>query len=153
QRHFTANGATADEVRPLLIHSADWGGKRVDRRGSVGMNGDECLPPGGLLGAFADQHDFGRLNNDGEVKEHRKMLDIEEVIFELGPGLLEAGAVNIANLRPAGEAGTDAMALVEEGNFAIEHFAEVRHFRPGTDQAHLTTQNIDELRQFVEPEL
>src|SRR6185437_13917790 len=110
-------------------------------------------PRGVLLGTFADQHDFGRLNNDGEVKEHRKMLDIEEVIFELGFGLLQAGAVNIANLRPAGEAGTNAVALIEEGNFAIEHLAEVRHFRPGTDQAHLTMKNIDELRQFVEPEL
>src|SRR6185312_10775178 len=110
-------------------------------------------PPGGLLGAFADQHDLGRLNNDGEVKEHGKMLDVEKVIFELGFGLLQAGAVNIANLGPAGEAGTDAVALVEEGNFAIEHLAEVGHLRPGTDQAHLTTQSIDELGQFVQPEL
>ena len=41
-----AKGATQTRCDPLLIHSADWVEKRVDRRGSVGMNGDGAIPWG-----------------------------------------------------------------------------------------------------------
>src|SRR5438270_1296600 len=79
------------------------------------------------------------------------MLDVEKVVLQSLERNLDACAVRVADLRPAGQAGPHAVAQSVERNGRAQLADEFRPLRPGTDEAHYTAQDIPELRQLVEP--
>ena len=79
------------------------------------------------------------------------MFDIEEVVFKLGLGLFNAGAVLVLYLGPPSDSRPDTMSEREKWNIFLEQLAEVWAFRAWSHQAHFTPQHIENLRQFVEP--
>src|SRR3954454_21887134 len=56
-------------------------------------------------------------------------------------------------MRPSGNAGFDAMTFRVERNLPGEFFNKTRAFRPGPDQAHLSAQHVQQLRQLIDAEL
>src|SRR5258705_11269822 len=71
-------------------------------------------------GALVPQHRFDGVQHDEEIKGHRQILDVEEVVLQLLECIFHAGAIRITHLRPTGEAGSDDMALTVERNLASE---------------------------------
>src|SRR5262249_29871078 len=45
------------------------------------------------------------------------------------------------------------MTLIEKRDLFLQQFTEIRNLRPRTDQAHVALQDVDELRQLIQPEL
>src|SRR5262249_6801353 len=78
------------------------------------------------------------------------MLDVKKIIFDLGLGLFQAGAVLVFHLRPSRQAGTNAVPQIEEGDLSLEQIAIVRYLGPWTNQPHYSTQNVYQLGQLVE---
>ena len=67
----------------------------------------------------------------------RQVLDVEEVVLQLLQRVLDARAVGVADLRPAGQAGPDDVALAVERNLPRELPDELRPLGPRSDQAHV----------------
>ena len=53
---------------------------------------------------FLQQDGLDRLEDDEEVERHRQILDVEQVVLQLLERVLDAGAVRVADLGPAGHA-------------------------------------------------
>src|SRR5580698_1938543 len=60
-----------------------------------------------LFSASAGDHDFGGFKQYSQVEHDRQMLDIEEIVFELGLRFLDASPILILNLSPTRDAGTN----------------------------------------------
>src|SRR5690606_21656083 len=65
-------------------------------------------------------------------------------------GVFDVRAVRITDLRPAGDPRPDRVALVVIGDLGAQLLDELRSFRTRPDEAHLTSDDIDELRQLVQ---
>src|SRR5208282_2350706 len=104
-----------------------------------------CAPP--------RQQDLGGFEENDRVQHNRQMLNIEEVVFELDPGLLDARPISAPDLGPAGYPGAQRMPLIVVGDFLFQHTSEIWLFGPGTNQAHIAEQHVDQLRDFVKSEL
>src|SRR5262249_36600085 len=105
----------------------------------------------GSLRSFAEQNHLHRLEEDGYVQRNGEVLDVEEIQLQLSFGVFHACAIAIFDLRPTRESRTHSMALSEERQAGFQHFAEVGLFRARTNQAHFSMQNVEELRQLVQP--
>ena len=55
-----------------------------------------------------------RLRDDEQVERKRHVLDVEQVVLQLLHRVFDAGAVGVADLRPAGQPGTHRVALAVE---------------------------------------
>ena len=98
--------------------------------GSVGghAHGPGQAPPGAgpgaahgavyLAGALAREHHAHGLEQDHQVQQQRVVLDVVEVVLQLLLRVLDRRAVLVAHLRPAGDAGLDAVAHGVEGDLA-----------------------------------
>ena len=89
--------------------------------------------------------------DDEEVERDRQVLDVEEVVLQLLHRVFDAGAVGVAHLRPAGQAGLDDVALAVERNLAVKLLHELRALGPRPHEAHVAAQHVPQLRQLVEP--
>src|SRR5262245_24440155 len=103
-----------------------------------------------LARSLVPKHDLNRPNRDDQVKENTVILNIIQVVGEFRFGILNRGAVRIVDLGPAGDAGTHAQTLAVVGNFARQSLDEEGPFRTRPDEAHVTTQDIENLRNFVD---
>src|SRR5262249_57898794 len=74
-----------------------------------------------------------------------------EVVPQLLHRVLDARAVAVLDLRPAGDARPDGVTLHVEGDLARELLDEERTFGPRADEAHVALEDVPELGQFVEP--
>ena len=88
----------------------DVDGHRVDDRPSTARR--QCAS----LRAPPQDHRLDRLDDDEQVERERQVLDVEEVVLQLLHRVLDAGAVGVAHLRPAGEPGLHDVALAVERN-------------------------------------
>ena len=68
---------------------------------------------------LSQQDGLDRLEDDEQVERERQVLDVEEVVLQLLQRVLDAGAVGVAHLRPAGEPGPDDVALAVERNLLV----------------------------------
>src|SRR6266478_5317774 len=114
--------------------------------------GDLLVVKLGRLRASSEHHGLHRVENDAQIEERRHAFDVEEVEPHLLDLFVQAVGVAIADLGPAGGARTDRAAdrvvrdvLAEQGEIADR-------MRPRHDQVHVAAQDVDELRQLVEPE-
>src|SRR5271156_3394976 len=62
-------------------------------------------------------------------------------------------SVLVFDLSPTGQARTNCMALVVIRNFFPEHANKFGAFGTRPDEAHIAAQNVDQLRQLVQPKL
>src|SRR5882762_7846542 len=73
--------------------------------------------------ALAEERHLGRLHQDDEIEQQAVVLDVVEVILQLLHGILLGRSVRIAQLRPAGDPGLQAMPLEVVRNL----LGELRH--------------------------
>src|SRR5262249_23154158 len=97
-----------------------------------------------------EQHHLHGVEQDQEVEEQREILDVVEVVLQLLQRVFDRGAVAIPDLRPAGEPRFYGQPLHVVRDFLLQALHELRSFRPGPDEAHVTEQHIDQLRGLVE---
>ena len=89
-----------------------------------------------------------RHHEDLQVERRRPVLDVVVVPLD---AVGERGlAAQAADLRPAGDAGLDAMAVGVARQVAPEQRRELGALRARADQAHLAAEHVDELRQLVQ---
>src|SRR5262249_21943244 len=88
------------------------------------------------------------LQQDLQIEAETPALDVVEVVLD--PLLDRRVAAPAVDLRPAGDPGLHLVAEHVAGHAATEFLDEARALGPRADQAHLTAQHVDELRQFVE---
>src|SRR5262249_29418029 len=98
----------------------------------------------------AEQHDFHGIDEDRYIEPEREALDVEEVVLELLPGVLDRCAVAAADRRVASDARLHAEALPEKGDFALEPLDEDGALGAGADEAHLADEHVPELRQLID---
>src|ERR1019366_9044422 len=103
-----------------------------------------------LLRAARQQHGLEGVEDDVGIERHGHVLDVVEVVFQLGDGVLEGVAVLVVDLRPAGDAGAHAVALAVIGNLFAEGFDELGALGAGADDGHLAFEDVEELGQLVE---
>src|SRR5208282_4095443 len=90
---------------------------------------------------------------NGQIHRERHVLYIEQIILQLGLCLFDGTAVLVLYLCPASNPGTNGMAKPIERRLRLEHFTENGPFGAGADEAHLSTQYVDYLGQFIETKL
>ena len=78
------------------------------------------------------------------------MFDVVKIMFDFYLSLFGVGSVALSNLRPAGNSGFDNMAVVIKGNFLNKLVDKYFLLGAWTNQAHITFQDVPELRQFVD---
>src|SRR5262249_47346276 len=103
-----------------------------------------------LFRSLAEQDHFDRLKEDVYIQRNRKVLDVEESELQLSLGIFHARAISILDLSPPGKPRSHGVALREEWQASLQHFAEVRLLRARTYQAHLPMQDVEELRQLIQ---
>ncbi len=129
-------------------HCARWRAARCRIRPTASGRGRA-----GSLGPLAGQDDLHRVENDRDVEAEREVLDVVKVVAQLLHGILDGSAVPIPHLRPPRKSGSDRVALGVEGNLRAQLLDEERALGPRTDEAHVPSQHVPELRQLVEPRL
>src|SRR5688500_15334219 len=100
----------------------------------------------------ASRHENGLngLDENKQVERRGHVLDVEEVILELFQRVFDAGPIRVTDLRPAGNAGLDNVTLAVKADLASQFRDEFRPFRTWPDKTHIATQDVPQLRQFVE---
>src|SRR4051812_2760986 len=71
-------------------------------------------------GAPPEEDDLGGVKEDLQIQTDGKMLDVVQVVFELVAGLLEAGRIGKADLRPAGDPRRHEQAQVVVGDLVAQ---------------------------------
>src|SRR5687768_2202991 len=100
--------------------------------------------------AFSPHDYLDRLDQDGQIEQQTVVLYVKEIVLQFLGGVLFGGAVGITQLRPAGDAGLDGMAFAIIRNALVELLDEFRTLGARTDEAHLTAQHVENLRQFID---
>src|SRR5690349_12064140 len=88
------------------------------------------------------------LQQDLQIEAETPALDVVEVVFD--PLLDRRVAPPAVDLRPAGDPRLDLVAEHVAGHTAPELLDEARTLGTRTDEAHLASEHVDELRQLVE---
>src|SRR2546428_780411 len=104
------------------------------------------------VGAPSEHDDLDRVDHDGEVEPDRRVLDVIEVVTHLLDLFLEAVRVAVPDLCPPGDAGPHRRTERVERDLLCEQRDVRGGMRPRADEVHVAAQDVDELRQLVEPE-
>ena len=91
------------------------------------------------------------MEQDQEVQFKRHVLDVEKVVLELFLRLLDRAAVMEHDLRPSGDPGFDRVAEGVIRDHGLQFFHEFRTLRTGTHEFQIPDQDVEQLRQFVDP--
>src|SRR5689334_13707046 len=86
-----------------------------------------------LFCAPTRKDNFHCLKENCQIQHQRHMLNIEELVLELCPAVLDARAVLIFNLRPPGDARSYRVTLREEWDLLLKHRTEDGPFRTRAD--------------------
>src|SRR5512141_1083978 len=105
------------------------------------------------MSTFARHDHADRLEEDDDVEEQRVVLDVVKIVLQFLNGVVERRTVVIADLRPPGHAGLDAVPYGVIRYLARELVDEVGALGPRPDEAHVADQDVDELRELVDAEL
>ena len=99
-----------------------------------------------LAGAFAGEDDTHGGDENSEIGEERDAVDVDEVVAEF---LFGTGVVAAVDLGEAGEAGAQAVAALVEGIFRGEFVVEYLAFGTGTDEAHVSAEDVPQLGELI----
>src|SRR5207245_3947320 len=79
-----------------------------------------------------------------------ELLDVKKIVSQLDPHAGQVGIAGQMNLGQTGHSRSYAQALGIGGQRSLQLRRKLRPFGPGTDQAHVATKHVKELRQLVE---
>src|SRR5206468_4104274 len=82
------------------------------------------------------------LEDDDDIERDRHVLDVEQVVLQLLDRVFDAGAIRIADLRPARQPGLQYVPLTIVGDLLDKLLHELGPFRPGTHEAHVTAEDV-----------
>ena len=106
-----------------------------------------------LLCSLTKQDHADCLREDQHIQHQRVVLDVKQVELQLPLCVLHRRSVGKPDLRPTRNARFDAVAQVIEPDFLPELIDEGRALWTRPDEAHVTVQNVDQLRQLVDAQL
>src|ERR1700682_5912568 len=98
-----------------------------------------------------EEDDLNGAQQDQEVEEKREILDVVEVILQFLERVVYRGAIAILDLSPAREAGLHGQPLHVVRDLFLKRVDEFRSLGARADEAHVPDQDIEELRELVEP--
>src|SRR2546430_8939728 len=101
--------------------------------------------------ASSEEDDLYRVEQDQKVEEQRQILDVVEVVLQFFERIFDRSAVTVFDLGPAGDAGLHGQPFHVVRNLFLEGMDEFRTLGAGSDEAHVAQQDVEELRQLVEP--
>ena len=104
------------------------------------MPKEERLPP------FAEKHHVDGFEHHAPIQKQRKMPDVIEVEAQLFDRVLQALAVRIIDLRPAGDPGLHEVAQVIIRNLLLVDLRTLDPLGARADETHFTAENVPELR-------
>src|SRR5256885_8992331 len=107
----------------------------------------------GRLPAAAAEHDHrNRAEHDSQILEGGLTPDVLEIEAELAPHVRDRLIISLVYLRPAGDAGPDALAPLIPLDLLAQVHEDRRLLRAWADDVHLAPEHVDELRQLVQPQ-
>src|SRR5262249_18612647 len=71
-------------------------------------------------GRASKEDNLQGLQNNEQVQEHRPVLDVIKVVFQLLAGVVERGGIRIGDLRPAGNSGLEHVPVHVEGDLVLQ---------------------------------
>src|SRR5882672_460488 len=98
-----------------------------------------------------EEHGARCFEQDESVEHRRLIFDVVEIVLMFFPRVLDRSPIGVADLRPSGQPRFDQVTLGVIRNSLFKLFDEDRAFGPRPDQAHLAANDIEQLRQFINP--
>src|SRR3984885_10512553 len=98
----------------------------------------------------SEQHNLRGPPKNVQVASERPVLCVVEVVLQFFIGILEAVAIGIHDLRPAGYPWFYVVPQMEEGDLFRQPIHEVRPFRTWADETHFAPENVDQLRKLIQ---
>src|SRR5665647_2173701 len=167
-RNTMTSSAYQETRRALLMASAGASAGAAGRPAGLGAGAPEtCLPAGRLTprgplvliglgqplaplpGSAPSENHAQGLGHDLSVHGQGLMIHVDEVVLELALG---RGRVAAADLRQAGHSRLHVEALAVPRRLGDVPLDEVEAFGARADEAHLTIDDVDELRDLVDAE-
>lgn len=84
------------------------------------------------------------------VQRKGKMLDVVKIVLDFNLGFVFVAGIALGNLRPAGKAGFDDVAVAVKRDAALELIDKIFLLGARADQTHVALQDIEKLRQLVQ---
>src|SRR5262245_45442896 len=109
-------------------------------------------PYSGSARETPEEHNARRFQEDDDVENRRLIFDVVEVVLMFFARVLERSAVGVTDLRPSGQSRFDQMTLGVIGDLLFKLFDEDLAFGARSDQSHLAAHDVDQLRQFIDPQ-
>src|SRR5207237_1145633 len=103
--------------------------------------------------AAATQHHGEGAGHDPQIFQRGLAADVLEVVTNLAPHVVDRRVVALVDLRPAGDAGANALAPLIPFDLLPQIHEDGRLFGAWTHDVHVTLQHVEEMRQLVEPKL
>src|SRR5947209_13947444 len=93
-----------------------------------------------------------RQESDAEIEKQRPIVNIEEVVFDphADLGIVRNATAKAVDLGPAGDARLHIVAPRVKRDRLLEELIVRKRMRTRADQAHLTAEHVQELRQFID---
>src|ERR1700733_2780428 len=98
----------------------------------------------------SEQHNLRGPPKNVQVASERPVLCVVEVVLQFFIGILEAVAIGIHDLRPAGYPRFYVVPEIEEGDLLPQPIHEVRPFRTWAYETHVAHENVDQLRKLIQ---
>ena len=105
----------------------------------------------GLPRPAPQEDDLEGVEEDQEVQLERHVLEVEKVVLELFLRLVDRAAVMEHDLRPSGDPGFDRVAEGVIRDHGLKFLNEFRTLRTGAHEFQFSDQDVEQLRQFVDP--
>src|SRR5713226_8496526 len=109
------------------------------------------LSPGSrYLSTTGEENDLDRVEQDQEIEEERKVLDVVQVVLQLLERVVDRSAVAVLDLGPAGDSRLHREPLHVVRDLSLEFVDELRPLGSWPDEAHVAEQHVEELGELVE---
>jgi hypothetical protein len=92
-----------------------------------------------------------RLDVNYDVNPRREVLYVIEIVVKLRPDIFDVGHMPLIYLRPPRYTRTNDVPITIEGKLSFIPARQRQRFRTWPNPTHFATQNIDELRKFIDP--
>ena len=99
------------------------------------------------------EHGLGGFQDDLDVKERVAVLQVVQVVLQFLLRVLDPCGVAVVDLGPAGDAGSEPVAVGVEGDLFFELGGEFGLLGAGPHDAHLAPEDVPELGYLIEAEL
>src|SRR5262245_62190001 len=100
-----------------------------------------------------EEDGLDRVEENAEIEADREMFDVIEIVSHLLSLFVEIVRVSVPNLCPAGDPGANDRAERVVRDIPDEELEVRDRVRSRPNQVHVALDNVEELREFVEPEL